>query len=357
MRVKYRSRRLGIFGVFIVAPISVSAWTTLDGCSNDSFGVSGADAATSDVSTSDASADVVVTPFDGGACDLSKPFQAFAPITELNAANTQQETARLTHDELNIYFQRQASFVFGSDAGGGDGGSDAGPGPLFQLMTASRAKITDTWGTPTPVGGLSNATASETDPSVAPDNDTLYFGSTMSGGRGASDLWETTRAMPTTTFGTPTTVSGLDTVNDESQPYLMPNGLALYFRTKIVDAGTDFDLAHATRASTTPFALDTSNIFQNVNTANLEALATVTFDELTLYFTSDRAEAGAGGRQIYKATRASTSDPFGAPVAVTELNTIAFIEPSWISDDGCRLYVTTEIAGSFQLNVASKPPN
>ena len=75
-----------------------------------------------------------------------------------------------------------------------------------------------------------------------------------------------------------------------------------------------------------------------INGADDESFPVVTPDELTLYFSSNRAN-GAGLQDIYVARRASVSDNFGAPVNLAELNTGTNDFPTWISDDGCVLYL------------------
>ena len=54
----------------------------------------------------------------------------------------------------------------------------------------------------------------------------------------------------------------------------------------------------------------------NVNTTALDYGPSLTFDGLTLYFTSTLQTAG----DIYRATRTNRYGTFGAPVAVTELH-------------------------------------
>jgi hypothetical protein len=65
-----------------------------------------------------------------------------------------------------------------------------------------------------------------------------------------------------------------------------------------------------------------------------------------MYFGSSRGtgDAGAGARSvIWVATRTSTSDPFGAPRAVAELDQGTDAFPSWVSADNCRLYFSKKV--------------
>ena len=63
---------------------------------------------------------------------------------------------------------------------------------------------------------------------------------------------------------------------------------------------------------------------------------------------------GVGNVDIWRATRAKTSDPWGNAVNTSELNTTGYDYPGWISDDGCRLYFMTDVSGALEIYVASK---
>ena len=66
---------------------------------------------------------------------------------------------------------------------------------------------------------------------------------------------------------------------------------------------------------------------------------TVTPDERTIYFASNRTDLGnVAGVDIFAAQRPSAGAPFGTPVNVYELNTWDDDYPNWISADGCTPY-------------------
>jgi hypothetical protein len=331
-----------------------------NGCGSDSFGTAtDQDAASGDATSgSDASSDVIgsdaIPPSaDAGECNLSAPFGSPKLITELDTMTANEQTARLTHDELTIYFQEQPIFDAGPADDAGDGG-DAGRPPL-QLMTATRAQVSDPWGTAIALSTEIETDANDSDPSVTADNLTLYFASDRAGSTGsagATDLWVATRTTTTGEFGSVNNVGSLNTPSDESEPYVMPDGATIYFRSK---RSGNYALYRATTSGTSAFALDNSGLFDGINAAGgIEELPAVTLDELTVYFASDRV-GGSGGRDIWKATRTTLNDAFGNPTNITELNTASIDEPSWISDDGCRIYVSSTIGGTADLYVASKP--
>jgi hypothetical protein len=339
MSRKRNRRRNRTLATLTIAPFAFGVWTATNGCSSDTFtsndsSDAAADTTTSEASSGDAAVDGAVIPFDGGACDLTQKFGSLQPLSVLNTDNGAEQTARLTHDELNIYFQQRVN----------EGGTLPDGAPVqgkFQLMTASRATIDAAWGTPKVVAGISLGATDETDPTVNAENQTLYF--------------DSPQLDAATNFGAPVDQAPFNTSADESQPYLSANGLGLYFRIRL-PALSNFDLAHASRPATGTFSVDPSIIFASVNSpASLEGLPVISFDELTLYFTTDRAEAGGGGRQVWVATRTKIDLPFDTPTEVTELDTSSFTEPSWISDDGCRIYLTSMAAGTADLYIATKP--
>lgn len=85
-------------------------------------------------------------------------------------------------------------------------------------------------------------------------------------------------------------------------------------------------------------------LLESVNSDLLEADPRLSADGLTLSFASNRA-GGAGGFDLYQATRAQPSGPFGPPVALTSLNT-EFDETalSWVSD-GSVVFASTRGTG------------
>jgi len=89
--------------------------------------------------------------------------------------------------------------------------------------------------------------------------------------------------------------------------------------------------------------------------------AQLTPDELTVFFTSDRANAPGRDYDLYVATRASVDEPFGAPVALDALRTDGFHEVSpTISADGLTIYFIrspqpTTRAGDVWVAVRTSP--
>jgi len=269
-------------------------------------------------------------------CNLAAPFGAAVAIAELNTTAIETDP-RLTHDELTMYFTRVDNTT------------------ADDIWVASRPNKTAAFGAPVKLALDTNG--SENTASPTGDDLTLYFTAHQS--TPGPNIYVATRASTSTDFGAPTSVGSINVSSTGSyrSPYVMPDGAGLYFDSDVGAisngncGGTCTDLFRAT-ANGGAFTVDTG-VFANVNTGDIETNAVVTVDELTVYFLSDRDS----NFHVWQATRASKSVPFGAPVADFELDSDLTV-PGWISDDGCRLYVSKEIStNNHDLYVASKPAN
>ena len=124
-------------------------------------------------------------------------------------------------------------------------------------------------------------------------------------------------------FGAPVAVSELNVGGDSAQSArLSVDGLTVYFTRVAADGGLG-DIYTATRTSTTqPFGIPVA--LQGPNGASThEATPTVTADQLTLYFFS----TAAASPDIYVSTRGSTSSAFSAGSAVPAITT-------WLAENG-----------------------
>lgn len=263
--------------------------------------------------------------------------------------------------------------------------------------TAARCDPNKPFGTPVAVPEL-NSPKGEGAMSVSADERTIYFTSDRNGGVGMSDVYLSTRASATATWSTPTLLAGVNTAGLEQRPTLPTDELTVYFETSAASAPGSWQLAAATRTSTSvpfgawvpvaqlnstandtaPFVLpDHSAIYflsdrgaghelyraartggnwappvlvtgTNLNDTSVDYPA-ITSDELTLYFSSTRA-GGAGNRDFWVATRTSTVSGFGTPVNVAALNTNAYESTHWISGDGCVMYFARDVSTALDLS-------
>jgi hypothetical protein len=268
---------------------------------------------------------------EGPACDPLKPFANIAPIATLNST-AEDEGARLTPDELVV--------VFSSNRQPTQGG--------FDLWASLRTSRTAAWQTPVPVPGV-NSAQNERFPCLRGDGLVLYFKYDGPLGAGAGDVFFSTRATGTSGFGNPATVAGVNAASDDGNPFVSPDGTTLWFGSTRT-GGTDIYRATLTSAGVgTSVAAEGPTINSGVN----DTSPAVTADGKTMFFASLRG--GGNDRHIYVATRATTADPFGPAMLVSELMGTAGDDlPTWISADGCRIYFSSDRGGNNELYFAER---
>jgi Tol biopolymer transport system component len=328
MRYALQMRLRLPFAVGALIPLVVFACTSGYGATPDEPKDAGempgeAEAADADdAAVRDVAIDAPVT-----ACDPTKPFGAAVVISEL-ADPAFEGVPRLSPDEKAIYF---------ASARGGDGGMD--------IYTASRGDASGAFGAAVPLASVSSPD-DENAPFVTATGRTLLFGRT-------GDLWITSRASTIDPFEPPVLLGG--PVNgpalDES-PYLDQTEQVLYFASSRDGVSLNLYRTALANGTTGPaVAID------ELNTSGSEEAPALAADGLTIYWASTRTDvdAGAGSAHIWMATRGSVSAPFAGVQPVDSVNSSAADYVGWISLDGCRLYLTSNRLGNFDIYVATKP--
>lgn len=285
------------------------------------------DAKTSDSSMGDSAPRTTCDPF----APFGKPI---AQVT-LNTPSAQDLHARLTPDELTI--------VFASDRLGTAGSLD--------LYTSTRGSIQVPFNGPSSLGPSVNTKFDDSDPALSADGKTLYFAST----RGIIpqwDLWTSVRTTPQTAFGLPTNVMALNSPNTEWSPFVTSTGDSLLFASNRNGGMLIYssDLKNGFGAPV-PLAGMT-----DAGPGHDDRSGALSQDGLVLYFSSNRP--GSANFDIWVTTRAAIVNPFGAPKLVTELSTPGEDYVSWISNDLCRVYFSTNKNNSstdFDLFYAERP--
>ena len=165
------------------------------------------------------------------------------------------------------------------------------------------------------------------------DDLTAIIASNRAGGAGGADLWQSTRASEDAAFPMldQAFLANVNTAEDQLDPHLSPDGRRLYFAN-----GSPQQLMLAERADTT-IAFDTPVAIQNIGDPSGDADPTLTGDERVIIFASKRGGA-EGGTNLWYATRAERDQPFGAPSALSEVNTSDNDSDPFITADGCHLY-------------------
>jgi hypothetical protein len=323
-----RTSRLALVGLLALGCGSSSG-------GNDAGPDAANDVVTSDTGAQDAGGDV--SDAAAAACDPTKPFGAPAVLTSIDTADP-EGSIWLSPDEKIAYVGTVRA----------DSGVSSG-----HIFVAVRADLTDSFGPLTPLPGLAGAGYDES-PSLTPDALTLVFDSNRAATSSPSDLFIATRINTVVNFGTPTALATLNSVNTDVQPNISGDGNTIYFASN--RNNTQYDLFAATKGGSGYSIVTTSSPVAALNDAQAnEGDPVPTADGLTMYYSTNKA----GPYAVWVATRATTSDAFGSAKAVTEVNASAADRfPTFISNDGCRLYGSGTVAngpGSLDVWVATKP--
>jgi hypothetical protein len=255
----------------------------------------------------------------GDAADAGCHFSTPVVVTEVNSVVDDFGPA-ISADGLVLFFT--------SGRAGTSGPSD--------IWFAKRSSVGVAFAAPENLTEV-NSTDSDGVPDLSSDDLTLCFGSDRPGGSGSTDVWCATRQATTDAFGTPVNLTQINSTAWDSAPTLSSDGLTLYFMSDRAGGVGDSDIWYATRTSTSDVFGTPQNLAQ-VNSSAVEASPALSADGLKLYFNSNRP-GGAGGQDIWMATRADTSSPFGAPVNLAEVNTAANEQGPEPSADGQTLYL------------------
>ena len=251
------------------------------------------------------------------------PFGSPTLIAELPTASWPS----LTGDLLELYYD------------------DPGVSGIFR---STRPDTSALWGTPVRVDEL-GGTFNDTDPGVSADGLRLWIASFRAGGVGKNDLWFSTRADRASPWSAPVLIAELNTSEEEFGPAPQPSETMILFSS--FRTGND-DLYVAQRAS----AQDTWGAptpLAELNTPSTDSMPFLVVDGLVIYFSSDRP-GGMGARDLYMASRTSISEPFGPPVALTELNSSGDDDRPWLSPDQRTIIFASTRSGGFRLYEARR---
>lgn len=225
-----------------------------------------------------------------------------------------------------------------------DGGADAtlDAPPTAACSWAAGPPFT---GTPDRLTEL-NSVGYEFDPHLSRDGLTLHFGSDRGG---TSDVYVAQRTTTTARF-VDTTLDPVSTVlHSENALFITADGLEAYFSWTIALSPTGADLYVMTRASPAdafgpPVELTALNSGANDYDAYVEA------DGLTLWFASDARNGSPGGRDVFTATRADRTSPWGN-LTSAPINTDGNEGSPRLTDDGLVIVYT---AGDEDLSYRTR---
>jgi hypothetical protein len=278
---------------------------------------------------------------DAAGCDLAAPFTSVEDILELDDAAAgffSISTPRLTQDERRIFFEVNAG------------------GASYDIWTAERASLTDSFTNAHRVEDLRDPDASASHPGISADGSEIFFTRISSGADAGRVAIEEARGDGGG-FGAAAPVAKLDTAGNNSEPFLLDSPRQVWF----VSDRESANVTHIFRASDPGAGFGDPVVFD----AGLDAgqslyFPTLSADGRALYFAVfGRNAQGGNDTRVYRAVRPSVNESFGGAQEVTELMQRAPSTsqlPGWISPDHCRLYMSIETSANrvYKLAVASR---
>ncbi len=137
-------------------------------------------------------------------CDPSRPFGKSVPIDSLNGQGGHEGGARLSADELTVYF-------FSNRLGG------------YDIFTATRTDRSAAFGTAQTIPSL-NTAAYDDFPSPTADGLTMYLETNRTG---SYQIFVASRSTPTAPFAEPTPVANINAGPIEAFPFILPDNSRL----------------------------------------------------------------------------------------------------------------------------------
>jgi Tol biopolymer transport system component len=145
------------------------------------------------------------------------------------------------------------------------------------------------------------------------------------------------RCDPTKPFADVRAVEGVNSVDGDEYPSMSPDELTMYFASNRASPGTpDFDIYVAQRTDRDA-AFGAPVRLTAVSSGSDDRAPSISADGLTLFLHSSRNSADS--YDLFAATRASLATGFSTPVALgADINTTAIEEGPAITSDGGALY-------------------
>ena len=218
------------------------------------------------------------------------------------------------------------------------------------LWVSQRASTDAPWGPPMNLGGTINTGANDRTPALSRDGHYLFFASDRPGGLGGLDLWISWRANTHDIFGweSPVNLGVLNSPATDGGPSFFENddaGIPQLYVTSSKAGGLGGIDIYVSALIGGLFQPPTS--VAELNTAQFDLTPSIRHDGLEIVFASDRP-GGAGGRDLWSATRSSVNGTWSTPVNLGVVVNSASGEnfPS-LSADRASLFFSSDRPGGF----------
>jgi Tol biopolymer transport system component len=245
------------------------------------------------------------------------PFGSVSLFPPLASTPASQADPTLTADELELYFS-------------------SNPNTDWDIWVVKRASSSAQLLAPSQVAELSSDSLDET-PEVSADGLTIYLASDRAGGSAGEHLWVSHRATRAASWDPPVPVTDFVGGDTDLAPTLSHDQLLMVFASL---HGSDWDLYATTRSSTTaqwgtPYSLT------ELNSSQFDWDPALYRDGTSIVFASRRLNTA---NSLFYATRATVTDAFSVPKPATELNVNDDSDP-WLSNDGSHIVFDSRRGG------------
>jgi dipeptidyl aminopeptidase/acylaminoacyl peptidase len=214
------------------------------------------------------------------------------------------------------------------------------------ILMSTRTALGAPWSPPVVAAQLDSG--GEACPEISADGLTIMF-SSYRGGGGNADIYIATRATRTSPWSTPVAVPELNSAANDYCAIVTDSGLEVFFHSERIGGPGMRDLYRATRPSTTS-SWEPPTLIDELNTAGEDESAFPLPGALEIVFTSQRT----GSRDLFRAARSAVDQPFGTPTPLDQLNTPADESDVWLSRDGRTLFFSSNRDGDPEIYEASR---
>ena len=219
----------------------------------------------------------------------------WGPLVNVQEINSRYNEAFpcLSADGLTLYFSDFYYWIAAGDRPGGVGHHD--------LWMCTRASRNDPWAAPVNMGTPFNSGNAEVSPTISHDGLTFIFGSkNRSGGLGDYDLWMSKRPAAEGDWAAPVNMGpAVNSSAFDAESWLSTDGLALFFSSDRPGGMGSYDMWMTTRSSQAAAWSPPVNLGPAINTSGTERMPSLSPDQKTLYFGSDKP-GGIGGFDLYE---------------------------------------------------------
>jgi hypothetical protein len=226
----------------------------------------------------------------------------------------------------------------------------SGRGGTNDIWTSHRAAPSEPWGAPVLVAELSSPAARDWAPAIAADGLTIWFTTDRDGGR--AQTWRSSRTTREVPWEAPVAVSELASGAVDRGPAVDQAERSLYFSSDR-PGSSGFDIYISTRPAVNAL-WETPARAPGINTANDELDPFIAAEGLLLFFTAE--PPGSGDANLYWSARSSTADSWSAVVPLDALNSPTYDSDASLSLDMNYIMFSSTRTGDGEIYEAHALP-